>query len=138
MGKQAQKTFRGRCESKTFRKDGKPKHAGNFSYETLHAQSRQSKTYGVWRAENGHLMVGEHTPLLCLLSVGAVQFAMEDKTFTQVTFEAQREMFGKLYETRQVLKRHQYNPMYDKRRYEFTYTEEIWTDNDFNYLFENY
>lgn len=138
MGKQEQQTFRGRCTGKTARKDGKPKHAGNFSYQTFHAQSRQSKTYKVWRTDEGHLMVGEHTPLLCLLSVLAVRFAMEDPTFTQIEFCAEREMFGKMYETRQVLKRHHYNPVYDDREYEFTYTEDIWTDGDFKYQFENY
>ena len=139
MGKQKQQTFRGRCEGKTLRKDGKPKHAGNFSYSTLHAQSRQAKSWFVWRdKESGHLFVGEHTPLLCLLSAQAVQFATDDHTFTSMEFRSHRIMFGRQYEVCQRLTRNYDRGRWDDRKVEYVYTEEIWTDNDFKYKFENY
>ena len=138
MGRQQQRTFRGRCEGKTVRKDGRPKHAGNFSYATLHMQSRQSKTWRVWRAENGHLMVGEHTPLLCLLSAQAVQFAMDDHTFTCMEFRTNKVMFGKQYEACQRLTRSNERGLWYGGECLYFYTEEIYTDGDFNYQFENY
>ena len=139
MGKQVEKTFRGKCTGKTLRKDGKPKHAGNFSYATLHAQSKQAKSWSVWRdKESGHLFVGEHTPLLCLLSAQAVQFATDDHTFTSMEFRSHRIMYGRQYEVCQRLTRNYDRGRWDDRKVEYVYTEEIWTDNDFKYKFENY
>lgn len=138
MGKQKQQTFRGKCEGKTVRKDGRPKHAGNFSYATLHAQSKQAESWKVWITDEGHLMVGEHTPLLCLLSPIAVQFAMDDHTFTSLEFRSHRIMFGKQYEVCQRLTRFTEHSYWHDRRYAYIYTEEIYTDGDFKYQFENY
>lgn len=138
MGKQVEKTFRGRCKGRTVRKDGRPKHAGNFSYSTLHAQSKQCKSWFVWRTDEGHLMVGEHTPLLCLLSPIAVQFAMDDHEFTTIEFRSHKLMFGKQYETCQRLTRCYERGRWDDRKMEYVYTEEIWTDNDFKHTFEKY
>ena len=83
-------------------------------------------------------MVGEHTPLLCLLSPMAVQFAMDDHEFTSMEFRSHRIMYGKQYETCQRLSRFNEHRSWRDKDYAYVYTEEIWTDNDFKYQFEKY
>ena len=138
MGKQQVKTFRGRCESRTTGKNGKPKHAGNFSYQTFHLQSLQSRDYRVWRAENGHLIVGEHTPLLSLVPAAVVALAMDDPTFDSITLRWYKEKCGRRYECSKRLTRFAAAGSRSWCEFEFMYREEIYTDNDFNYEFPNY
>ena len=136
MGKQNVPTFRGKCESSTMAKSGRPKHAGNFSWHTHHEQSLRFKDYRVWRTADGHLIVGEHTPLLSLVPTEVVQLAMFEPTFDNITLRWFKTVGGKRYDANKHLSR--FNGGRGWNDFEFIYREEIYTDGDFNYDFPNY
>ena len=128
--------FRGKCESKDkVRKDGQPKHAGNFSYASFHAQHLQSKDYLV-RMIDGDLIVGDHTPLMVLLPRPVVESALTDPFFGCYVQDGQQMVEGKTYEAHRRLTRIKHNVYLGDVR--FVLRMEIYTDGECNYKFPEY
>ena len=139
MGKQVATTFRGKCESTSKKsKSGMPKHSGNFSYATFHKQSLQSMDYRVKRAANGHLIVGDHTPLLSILPTAVVSLAMHDPSFDSIKLRWHKTINGKQYEACKRLTRQSSYGAKCWLDFEFIYREEIYTDGEFDYNFPEY
>lgn len=129
-------SYRGKCESKDkVRKDGKPKHAGNFSYTSFHAQRLQSKDYRV-KMVDGELIVGDHTPLITLMPRGVVETALSDPFFGTYVQDGKQPVNGKLYEAHKRLTKCNFCWSMDDVR--FIYREEIYTDGEVEYKFKNY
>ena len=129
--------YRGKGTSTKLTKDGKPKHAGNWSYYAIHHQSMQSRDYKVKLIDDA-LMVGEHTPLLCLLPSAAVELAMTDPHFGEYRQDGVRTVNGKKYECHITLTKRKLHFSVDYLNYDFTYREIIFTDWDFDYQFPEY
>ena len=128
--------FRGRCESKDkVRKDGQPKHAGNFSYATFHAQKLQSKDYFVSMID-GELIVGDHTPLVVLLPRPVVEAAMTDRFFGSYVQDGTQMVAGKEYEAHRRLTRIKHSKYIQDIR--FILRMEIYTDGEVDYKFPEY
>ena len=138
MGKQIAPDLRGKGISSTkVSKTGEPKHAGNWSAETIRRQSLQSKDYHV-RLVDGELIVGDHTPLVCVLPRAVNELALTDPTFTMYQAEWHHTHGVKKYDAIKTLTRRKIHKWYDEDDYEFTYREMIYTENDFKYVFPEY
>lgn len=118
-----------------FCKNGQPKHSGNFSYETVHRNSLQSKDYRV-HLRDGKLIIGEHTPLESKFPEQLVWLALNDPNFNSCIRTGTVPYNGKRYEARQRLTR--YESQYAYLDYKFMYREEVYTDGDFDYNFPEY
>ena len=128
--------FRGRCESKDkVRKDGQPKHAGNFSYTTFHAQKLQSKDYLV-RMIDDELIVGTHTPLMVVLPRPIVEAAMTDRFFGSYSQDGTQMVAGKEYEAHRRLTRVKHSIYIGDVR--FILRMEIYTDGEVDFKFPEY
>ena len=126
-------------------KNGEPKHAGNWSAATLHAQSMQYKDYYVRLIESTEtpgikmLIVGDHTPLFKVMGDMVENAAINDPCFNSYTQAGEFKGLqnGKGYEARRTLRKINGNYRYYDGR-AFVMREEIYTDFDFKYNFPNY
>lgn len=114
-----------------------PKRSGNFSSQTVHYQSLQSRDYHV-NLRNGRLIVGENTPLEDVMP-GIEQLALSDPYFESYTQKGTHTHSKKKYEARKTLtKREKHYEYCTWLNYDFVYREMIYTDNEFDYQFKNY
>ncbi len=128
--------YRGKGISETKSKTGEPKHAGNFSYCTIHHQSLQSKDYRVYNRD-GHLIVGNKTPLSKLMSEDVERLALTDKHFGGYVQDGKKTVGVKEYEAHKRLIKFSCRG-FSYFEFEFIYREEIYTDGDFDYPFPEY
>ena len=130
--------FNGKCISTHGKvtKGGSPKHSGNFSYQTMHYQSLQSRDYPV-REKDGKLIVGDHTPLYELMPIAVYELAVVDECFESVRRKVKVILDGKEYEGYKTLTR-RYYPGGAFDNYQFIYREQVYTDFDFDYQFKEY
>lgn len=145
MGKQLTPNYRGKGVSRDkLTKDGHPKHAGNFSYQTVHVSSLQSKDYQVTLKKDADgepiLIVGNSTPLCKVMPQEVALLALHDKFLDTIVRSGKAKIKGKEYDSRKTLRRfhwpfHAWAP---EERVVFIYREEIYTDGDFVYEFPNY
>lgn len=134
--------LRGKGISTTkFTKSGDPKRSGNWSAETIHYQSLQSKDYPVWvkTYENGIqvLMVGENTPLSYLMTEQLMSLALNDPYFDMYRREGEKTVGGKKHTACMTLRKSKGSRIWLQDRFG-TYREEIYTDGDFDYQFPEY
>lgn len=130
--------YRGKGISETkFKKDGEPKRSGNWSYAKIHAQNMQSKDWRV-HMRDGALMVGDHTPLLCLMPAAVVELAMTDKHFEEYHQQGIVRYNGKEYEAHIRLRKRHMHYQLDFMNFEFLYQEIVYTDGEFDYQFKEY
>lgn len=134
--------LRGKGISTTkFTKSGDPKRAGNWSAETIHYQSLQSRDYPVWvkTYENGIqiLMVGKQTPLSFLMGEMVASLALTDKHFDYYRRVGVNKTGGKAHDANMTLRKNQIKSYWNKDRWGI-YREEIYTDGDFDYQFPEY
>lgn len=114
-----------------------PKHAGNFSYSTIHYQSLQSRDYRV-RVKNGQAIVGEHTPLDKILSPELVRIILNDDNFKHYSQTGTHTHNGKQYEAGRSLTRFGAYATHIYLDYQYTLRIEIYTDGDFDFQFPEY
>ena len=130
MGKQVAPNYRGKGVSKTkFKKDGTPKHAGNFSAMTIKCAGVRSKDYKV-KMIDGVLIVGVHTPLLALLPAAVVEMAMSNGYFYEYQEKGVHTHNGIKYDAYRSLIKHERRYSLDYLNYEFVYREIIYTNCD--------
>ena len=128
--------YRGKGTSKTkVSKCGEQKHAGNFSYQTIHYQSLQSKDYFVCN-QNGVLIVGKETLLSELMGADVMQLALTDEHFSAYYQDGVKTIGNKEHEAHKRLTKIRSRYRYTEA--EFIYREEIYTDGDFDYDFPEY
>ncbi len=135
MGKQMTPNLRGKGYSSKLTKDGKPKHAGNWSAITIHYQSMQFQDYAVKRID-GILVVGNETKLSDIFPEELVRIIDADPNFESLSQVGTHTHNGKQYEARRSLRRVIRYCAYSER--EYIYREEIYTDGDFKYNFKEY
>ncbi|MBO5369018.1 hypothetical protein J6A32_10415 [Methanocorpusculum sp.] len=130
-------SYRGKGTSAKLTKDGKPKHAGNWSASTIHAQSLQCRDYHVIR-KNGQLIVGDHTPLSGIMGNAIAELATTNPRFDAYVEKGVKTVNGQQYEAQRSLRR--FTPCGSSIyfAYEFIYREQINTDGDFDYNFPEY
>lgn len=138
MGEQIAPNYRGKGTSKDkVRKDGKPKHAGNFSYRNSDAYKThfQSQRYRVDFID-GKLIIGDHTPAEDILPLALVELMLTDPNFEQYFQKGTHTRGGKKYDCWKKI----YKPFNSGiGGYAcFTYYEEICTEGDFKYNFPEY
>ena len=115
-----------------------PKHAGNFSYSTVHYNSRQEKSYRVYYC-GGQLVVGaNNTPLVQLLPEAVVELAKNDPNFEEYRQQGTQPVGGKQYEAHKTLRKNMTFGTRSWRNYSFLYILTIYTDGDFDYKFPEY
>lgn len=115
---------------------GIPKHAGNFSYSSIHARSLQSKDYHV-TLKNHTLIVGENTPLSDFFKPQIIELLFIDPLFSSYTQNGLIEHNGKTYESvRTITKYHaRYTYLSDIK---FILRIQVYTDLEFKYEFPCY
>lgn len=145
MGKQMTPNYRGKGVSRSkFTKSGEPKHSGNFSYQSVHVSSLQSRDYQVTlkKDKDGDpiLIVGNSTPLCKVMPQEVANLALHDKFLDTIVRSGLADIRGKKYESRKTLTRFKthFRLWAPEERVLFIYREEIWTDGDFIYEFPNY
>lgn len=130
--------YRGKGVSNKLTKKGEPKHAGNWSYQTIHNQSLQFRDYRVYRI-NGQLVVGDHhTPLSAILGEEVTQLILSNPYFYEYTEQGIKTIGGKQYNAQRSIRK---NKAFGSRiyiDYEYTFHEQIYTDGDFDYPFPDY
>ena len=130
--------YRGKGVSTTkFTKTGEPKHAGNFSYSTIHRQSLQAHDYPVRLIDN-RLIVGNSTPLDTLMGSVVELAAREDGYFEEYQQKGEKTIGTKKYEAHKRLTKCHFRYQYLYELQQFTYREMIYTDGDFDYHFPEY
>ena len=132
-----EKSYRGKGTSRKLTKDGKPKHAGNWSAQTIHVQSLQSRDYHVRRID-GILIVGDHTKLSSILGEAIAILAENNKYFDQYVEKGQKIVGRKSYDAERSLRRFAARDSHSYLDFEFIYREQIYTDGDFDYNFPEY
>lgn len=132
------RSYRGKGTSRKLTKDGQPKHAGNWSFQAIHAQSLQSKDWHVKRGANGELIVGDHTPLWKIMGEAVATLAETNDRFNEYVECGKKEVGRKQYDAQRSLKRFLPYGSHVWIDYEFIYREQIYTDGDFDYNFPEY
>jgi hypothetical protein len=140
--------LRGKGISKTkFTKTGEPKRSGNWSVQTIHHQSLQSKDYPVYLKKNESgadiLIAGEHTHLYDIMGGLVEHLAISDENFSQYYQEGEFKGLGngKAYQSFRSLTK---NRLYGRRGWyfgpepKFTLRLGIYTDGDFDFPFPEY
>ena len=117
-------------------KGGVPKHSGNFSYQSMHYQSLQSRDYPV-REKDGKLIVGDHTPLYELMPIAVYELAVVDEQFESVCRKCTVVVDGKEYEGYKTLTRRHYSGAAFSQ-YDFVYREQVYTDFEIEVEFTEY
>lgn len=131
------RNFRGRGISQKLTKDGKPKHAGNWSAQTIHIQSLQSRDYHVKRID-GELIVGDHTPLSQILGETVAQLVASNERFNAYVECGTKTVGRKQYDAERSIRRYLPYGSHVWIDFEFIYREQIYTDGDFDYNFPEY
>ena len=116
---------------------GIPKRSGNFSQITLHYQSLQHQTWRIWY-QGGHLVVGNHTPLLALFPAAIVELVMNDELFSTYEQRGYKTINGKKYEIVRSITRFAGAEIRGYLHFNFIYREAIYTDGDFDWNFPEY
>lgn len=137
MGQQETHNYRGKGTSTKLTKDGQPKHAGNWSFHTIHHQSLQHQDYRVRRID-GKLIVGDHTPLNKVLPQLLVDLIESDPNFKSYKQQGTHTHAGKKYEAYKYLTKFSAFGTHMYIDYQYIYREEIYTDGEFDYQFPNY
>lgn len=132
-----QKSYRGKGTSRKLTKDGKPKRAGNWSFQAIHLQSLQSRDYHVRRI-NDTLIVGDHTKLSSILGEAVAVLAENNTRFDYYVEKGQKQVGLKKYDAERSLKRFAAKDSHSYLDFEFIYLEQIYTDGDFDYNFPDY
>ena len=131
---------RGKGTSTTkFCKDGKPKHAGNWSVSTIHYQSLVSKDYPVKRMlmDDGTetlVVIGntEQRPLSLFMPQTVIDYVLSDPFFKSLSREGTVPVGMKEYECFKELKRCTYKYM---DGHEYMLRLGIYTDNEISWNF---
>ena len=113
-----------------------PKRSGNYSPTTIHFQSLQVRDYKV-RLIDGHLIVGERTPLTEIFKPDVVMAILNDRHFNSYRQEGVKTINGKRYETHRILTKYDARFSY-LNEIKYLLREEIYTDFDFDYNFKEY
>lgn len=130
--------YRGKGVSTKLTKDGKPKRAGNWSYNTIHTQSLQFRDYKVMRIDN-ELVVGDNqTPLSHIMGEVVATLALNNPYFHEYTEKGIKTVRGKQYEAQRSLTKFSAFGSHMYLDYEFILREQIYTDGDFDYPFPEY
>ena len=128
---------RGVSATKVCKHTGKPKRAGNFSYATIHRLSLQFKDYPV-TMRNDELIVGDHTPLMCVMPRAVVELALTDTHFDVYIESGIVKHGGQEYEAHRRLTR---NALYGRSIWShnlFKLRLEVYTDGEFDFNFPEY
>ena len=143
-----QKSYRGKCHSKSkMTKAGQPKMAGNFSYQTFHYESLQSKDYYVYvhTDDTGieRLVMEDRTTLLAdvIGEFGEMieNLALLDPHFNSYHRDGEFKGIGngKGYEAHMTLRKVNGDRYWNQDRFAILRME-IYTDGDFKFNFPNY
>lgn len=136
--------FRGRCHSTTGKKTktGDLKMSGNFSYQTFHYQSLQSKDYYVRKKvyDSGieQLIVGERTPLAQVMGETIATLALKDEHFEMYIQSGIKKIGVREYEMRVTLRRNMCVSRWSFDPHLFILRVEIYTDGELHFEFPEY
>lgn len=144
------KSYRGKCHSKSkMTKAGQPKMAGNFSYQTFHYESLQTKDYDVYLHQDKEtgiellVMADEKTPLANVLGGDygemIATLALRDPNFRSYHRDGEYKGLGngKAYEAKMILTKLRGGIYWNMGRYA-KLRMEIYTDGDFRFEFPEY
>lgn len=114
-----------------------PKRAGNFSPSTIHRQSLVARDYRV-SIKDGNLIVGEGTLLTKLFEPMVVAAIQSDPYFREYRQHGVKTINGKQYEAHRILTKFETRYAYLNENVKYILREEIYTDFDFEWNFNEY